>query len=312
MTLQDCINRIIHKYPVVVFSKPSCPYCRKALEALSLAGISQNEKSEHNDAVLHVIDLSQHSNTQEIQRTLKTMTGRRTVPNVFVGGTSIGGGDETSKFQKNGQLVPLLEKAGAFIKKNIENDNDTDTSSSLMKNKSSSSSDIIIKDGIEKVEEKTNTSIDRKTVDKVAHATNDVGGESCDLAYEECFLEIIDKYSVVMFSLSWCPECKRMLELLNRIGVDTTNNQVHIIDLDDYKPISGAIRQHMKKLTGRRSVPNLFIDSEFIGGFSQTNEMHEQGQLIPKFINAEIITPTLFGLTHIHHSRSEPHRHHKQ
>ncbi|OEU18281.1 glutaredoxin, partial [Fragilariopsis cylindrus CCMP1102] len=109
----DCINRIIHKYPVVVFSKPSCPYCRKALEALSLAGISQNEKSEHNDSVLHVIDLSQHSNTQEIQRTLQTMTGRRTVPNVFVGGTSIGGGDETSKFQRNGQLVPLLEKAGA-------------------------------------------------------------------------------------------------------------------------------------------------------------------------------------------------------
>ncbi|OEU06732.1 thioredoxin-like protein, partial [Fragilariopsis cylindrus CCMP1102] len=96
---------------------------------------------------------------------------------------------------------------------------------------------------------------------------------------EECFLEIIDKYSVVMFSLSWCPECKRMLELLNRIGVDTTNNQVHIIDLDDFKPIAATIRQHMKKLTERRSVPNLFIDSEFIGGFSQTNEMHEQGQL---------------------------------
>jgi thioredoxin reductase (NADPH) len=308
LTLQDCINAIIHKFPVVVFSKPWCPYCRKALEALSLAGISttttttttttQQEESEqsesevhHNDDVIYVIDLSQHSNTQEIQKSLQVMTGRRTVPNVFIGGISIGGGDETSKFEQNGQLVPLLEKAGAFNKKNNNsgNNGNNDTSSSNKK----PSEIMIVNDGIKKKAEEmktNNASNGWKTVDKVAPHANDGGdgggGESCDLVSEECFLQIIHKYKVLMFSLSWCPECKRILELLNRIGLDehdTSNEQIHIIDLDDYsKPISATIRQHMKKLTGRRSVPNLFINNEFIGGYYQTNEIHEQGQLIPK------------------------------
>jgi glutaredoxin 3 len=103
-------------------------------------------------------------------------------------------------------------------------------------------------------------------------------GEHCDLLSEDCFKEIVQKYPVLMFSLSWCPECKRSLELLDRMGV-----RPHIIDLDDYKPISQDIRYHMLQMTGRRSVPNLFIDGEYIGGFTRTYEMYEKGELLPKF-----------------------------
>jgi glutaredoxin 3 len=49
-----------------------------------------------------------------IQDTLQKMTGRRTVPNVFIGGNSIGGGDETTSMQRDGKLGPLLNKIGAL------------------------------------------------------------------------------------------------------------------------------------------------------------------------------------------------------
>jgi glutaredoxin len=229
LTQTDCIQWTVKQHPVVVFSKPWCPYCRKALEALSLAGVENP----------YVVDLSKYPNTQEIQASLQKMTGRRTVPNVFVGGKSIGGGDETASLQTAGKLVQLLQGAGALAK-------DAEHDATIQSNQ-----DFV---------------------------------ETCDLETEDCFKEIIQKYPIVMFSLSWCPECKRSLELLSRIGV-----KPHIVDLDDYKSISEEIRLHMLNLTGRRSVPNLFIGGEYIGGFKRTSEMHEQGELMLKLQNVGIL-----------------------
>ena len=284
LTLQDCINTIVQKYPVVVFSKPSCPYCKKALESLSLAGVEEH--------LLHVIDLSQHKNAQNIQQTLQSMTGRRTVPNVFIGGTSIGGGDETSKYQRNGQLAPMLEEAGALEKSGNSNKEDSSLDTS-------DKAGEMIKDGFKLAESKVVLAQQKRTIDRIGktepNINDDNGGshsedgeeknepleESCDLESYDCFLDIVKKYPVLMFSLSWCPECKHSLELLHRIGLDA-DTDLHIIDLDDYKGISPKIRQHMKQLTGRRSVPNLFIEGGFIGGYKSTYELHERDELVPK------------------------------
>ncbi len=45
------------------------------------------------------------------QDALQAMTGRRSVPNVFVGGSSIGGCDDTLALAAAGKLQPLLEEA---------------------------------------------------------------------------------------------------------------------------------------------------------------------------------------------------------
>ena len=60
----------------------------------------------------YVIDLSQ-MDAQQIQSTLQQMTGRRTVPNVFIGGKTIGGGDETVALEQSGKLRAMLQSAGA-------------------------------------------------------------------------------------------------------------------------------------------------------------------------------------------------------
>ncbi len=213
-TKKECISHLIKSHPVVVFSKSWCPYCRKAREALAAAGIPEP----------FVIDLTDNLKATDIQGTLQAMTGRRTVPNVFIGGNSVGGGDETAALQAKGELVPLLVTAGALSK-----------------------------------------------------STNEKK-ESCNLAEQSCIEDIIQKYPVVMFSLEWCPECKRTLELLRSIGA----KQPHIIDLDDHKENSQEIRYHMLTISGRRSVPNLYIGGVFFGGYKQTSQMHEEGKLIAK------------------------------
>jgi glutaredoxin 3 len=99
---------VINKFPVVVFSKPYCPYCKRALEALGIEGVKD-------EPFLNVIDLTAIKNMRAVQDTLKKMTGRRTVPDVFVGGTSIGGGDETTALHRDGKLRLLLQDAKALL-----------------------------------------------------------------------------------------------------------------------------------------------------------------------------------------------------
>ncbi len=103
LTTISCIKAVVSRHPVVIFSKPWCPYCRRAIEALALDGVGDP----------HVIDLSQ-MDAQQIQSTLQQMTGRRTVPNVFIGGKTIGGGDETVALEQSGELRAMLQSAGAI------------------------------------------------------------------------------------------------------------------------------------------------------------------------------------------------------
>jgi len=99
MTRAECIKSLVAKHTVVVFSKPFCPYCRRALEALR----SATEESPF------VVDLTEMGELGwEIQQTLADMTGRRTVPNVFIHGNSIGGGDETVALYREGKLSRLV------------------------------------------------------------------------------------------------------------------------------------------------------------------------------------------------------------
>ena len=45
-----------------------------------------------------IIELDQRTDGPALQRTLAEMSGRRTVPSVFIGGKSIGGSDDTVCF----------------------------------------------------------------------------------------------------------------------------------------------------------------------------------------------------------------------
>eukprot|EP00904_Undaria_pinnatifida_P007041 jgi/Undpi1/3467/HiC_scaffold_16.g06839.m1 len=102
-TPMSYVKELVASKPLVVFSKSYCPYCAKAKTALKAVG-----------AKYELIELDQVGNGSAIQDALQEITGQRSVPNVFIGGTSIGGGDDTAKLHKSGELLTKVTAAGAL------------------------------------------------------------------------------------------------------------------------------------------------------------------------------------------------------
>jgi len=83
---------------VVMYSTQVCPYCQMAERLLKSRGV------EHIEKVL--VDRDRARREEVMER-----TGRRTVPQVFIGDKHIGGYDDLSALDRAGGLVPLLEPA---------------------------------------------------------------------------------------------------------------------------------------------------------------------------------------------------------
>lgn len=84
----------------------TCPYCKKAKELLGSLGVSYK---------LVEVDALPGKDGFAYRVELQKMTGRSTVPNIFVGGKPVGGfTDGVEQLQKDGKLVPLLKEAGAL------------------------------------------------------------------------------------------------------------------------------------------------------------------------------------------------------
>jgi len=93
----ELVQRSIQNNKVFVFSKSTCPYCRMAKQVLTDVHAS-----------FEVLELDKHPEGPEIQQALFRLTGRETVPNVFIGGKSIGGGDHTKRLKESGELAKLV------------------------------------------------------------------------------------------------------------------------------------------------------------------------------------------------------------
>lgn len=103
---QEFVNSKIQPGKVVVFIKPTCPYCRKTQEILS--------QLPFKEGLLEFVDITATSYTNEIQDYLQQLTGARTVPRVFIGKDCIGGCSDLVELQKNGELVTRLKQIGAL------------------------------------------------------------------------------------------------------------------------------------------------------------------------------------------------------
>ncbi|KAJ2906096.1 putative glutaredoxin-c4 precursor protein [Zalerion maritima] len=103
--IEDELDSILRRAPVIIFSKSYCPHSRKAKTILL-------EKYDI-DPLPHVVELDKHPLGPGIQARLQEMTGRGTVPNVMVNGKSIGGGSEMEELHQGNDLVTEIEKWGS-------------------------------------------------------------------------------------------------------------------------------------------------------------------------------------------------------
>ncbi|MBK9573487.1 MAG: glutaredoxin 3 [Rhodoferax sp.] len=83
---------------VKMYTTAVCPYCVRAKQILKSKGVEQIEEIRIDT------DLQQRDN-------MMSLTGRRTVPQIFIGPTHVGGCDDLVALDGKGELVPLLNAA---------------------------------------------------------------------------------------------------------------------------------------------------------------------------------------------------------
>lgn len=104
MGAKKTVDDAVLRYPVVVFSKTFCPYCKRGKAAISEANESGVE--------VKVYELDNMGGTgRSIQKYIRDKYGHGTVPAVFIGGELIGGGDETAALQRAGKLARMISAA---------------------------------------------------------------------------------------------------------------------------------------------------------------------------------------------------------
>jgi glutaredoxin 3 len=83
-----------------MYTTQVCPYCVRAKSLLMQRGVQQIEEVR--------IDLLPEQRDEMVR-----LTGRRTVPQIFIGERHIGGCDELIALDRSGGLAPLLAGATA-------------------------------------------------------------------------------------------------------------------------------------------------------------------------------------------------------
>ncbi|MCU0829129.1 MAG: glutaredoxin 3 [Tabrizicola sp.] len=83
--------------PVEIYTTPICPYCAMAKRLLDRKGVIYRE-----------IDVSRDPALREAM--VQRAKGRRTVPQIFIGDTHVGGSDDLHALDHAGKLDPLLAR----------------------------------------------------------------------------------------------------------------------------------------------------------------------------------------------------------
>jgi glutaredoxin 3 len=84
--------------PVKMYTTAVCPYCIRAKQILKSKGV-------------HAIEEIRVDMQPDERLKMMEITGRRTVPQIFIGETHVGGCDDLVALDSRGGLMPLLKAA---------------------------------------------------------------------------------------------------------------------------------------------------------------------------------------------------------
>ncbi len=79
---------------VTVYTTSTCPYCRNAKALLNSKNITFNEINVERD--------------MKLRTEMMAKSGRRTVPQIFIGQHHVGGFDDMAKLDRDGKLMGLF------------------------------------------------------------------------------------------------------------------------------------------------------------------------------------------------------------
>lgn len=88
--------------------------------------------------------------------------------------------------------------------------------------------------------------------------------------------EYIDKNKVVIFAKTHCPYCKKVKNLFETLAVD-----YYAVELDTLGDKGREIQAVLAEMTGQKTVPNVFIGGQHVGGCDSTMQLHAEQRLLP-------------------------------
>ena len=85
------------------------------------------------------------------------------------------------------------------------------------------------------------------------------------------------QHQVVVWSKSYCPYCISVKDLLQKSVVPKpTDIQIHELDR---MPNGAAIQNELYNMTKQRTVPNVFIKNQHVGGNDDCQHLYRTGEL---------------------------------
>jgi len=95
----------------------------------------------------------------------------------------------------------------------------------------------------------------------------------------EVIRDFIKNNEVMMFSKTTCPFCTKIKELFNSLHVEFT-----VFELDKQENMR-ELQNALLAISGQKTVPNIFIREQHIGGCDDTLKLHNEGKLIELISN---------------------------
>jgi glutaredoxin len=89
----------------------------------------------------------------------------------------------------------------------------------------------------------------------------------------EMIREKNEKYPVMVYSKSYCPYCGQVKALFKKLQVD-----FQAVDLDEIHE-GQEVQDNLMQITGSRTVPQVFISGQYIGGCDETLKLNSSGKL---------------------------------
>lgn len=85
--------------------------------------------------------------------------------------------------------------------------------------------------------------------------------------------DLIKDGQVTMFSLSYCPYCKKAKNLLNTKKIPFQAFEV------DNNEISNDLKNELQKTTNQKTFPSIFFGLQFIGGSDDLANLNKNGKI---------------------------------
>ena len=90
--------------------------------------------------------------------------------------------------------------------------------------------------------------------------------------------EVLANEPVVMFALEWCEFCWSVRKLFTRLGIEYRSVDVDSVEFQK-EDLGGRIRAVIAERTGAKTLPQVFIGGEHIGGATDVFDSWRQGSV---------------------------------